>query len=185
MTLVHTRTSVDCLEMILRTINRMRSKMKHLLVLNLNWKGNEHRKPSHAMQLKLHKATPIIMKLSPLIAVIRDSLRNRSNHHRSKPFSIPPHMNHLPLTETIFFYWDCVDLSIQVSAKSDVTGIGEVKDWADKLASMKFLHPFQCSASTNSRYSQVRSISSSAVASTPFKDPTCASSPTNDAASES
>lgn len=169
---------------------------KHLLVLNLNRKGNECRKPSHAMQLKLHEATPTMkLKLLSLIAevnvIVRD-LRNRSDHRRSKTFPIPPHMNQL-LTETVLFYWDCIDLSNQVSAKNDITNTGRVKDWADKVASAKFLHPLSSQRSTSKTSSRVRSISSSAVTSTPFKDPRAtpvsdgprASSPTNDAASES
>ncbi|KAI5985952.1 hypothetical protein EDD15DRAFT_2200331 [Pisolithus albus] len=56
------------------------------------------------------------------------------------------------LTETILFYWDCIDSSLEAD-KSKYSGIGEVVDWADKLASSKPLHTLisQRSAS-NSHY---------------------------------
>ena len=51
------------------------------------------------------------------------------------------------LTETVLFYWDCFDLSIQ--AKNSITGIGGIRDWADKLTAFKSSHPTQCSSSSN------------------------------------
>ncbi|KAI6118072.1 hypothetical protein F5141DRAFT_1211912 [Pisolithus sp. B1] len=59
------------------------------------------------------------------------------------------------LTETILFYWDCLDFSYhqhsQATAKDKFTGAADVKDWADKLTS-KSLHMSlsQQSLSTNS-----------------------------------
>ncbi|KAI6112893.1 hypothetical protein F5141DRAFT_1063216 [Pisolithus sp. B1] len=56
------------------------------------------------------------------------------------------------LTKTILFYWDCIDSSLEAD-KSKYSGVGDVVDWADKLASSKPLHTLlsQCSAS-NSHY---------------------------------
>ena len=47
------------------------------------------------------------------------------------------------LTETVLFYWDCIDYLYRKrtqEAKNDWAGIGEVKDWADKLALSQTLH---------------------------------------------
>ncbi|KAI6167361.1 hypothetical protein EDD17DRAFT_1751931 [Pisolithus thermaeus] len=67
------------------------------------------------------------------------------------------------LTETILFYWDCIDSSLEAD-KNKYSGIGEVVDWANKLASSKPLHTLlsQHSAS-NSRYA--RSVSSTGMGS--------------------
>ncbi|KAI6101117.1 hypothetical protein EDD16DRAFT_1526015 [Pisolithus croceorrhizus] len=43
------------------------------------------------------------------------------------------------LTETILFYWDCINSSLEVD-KDKYSGIREVVDWANKLASSKPLH---------------------------------------------
>ncbi|KAI5999540.1 hypothetical protein EDD15DRAFT_2193603 [Pisolithus albus] len=71
-------------------------------------------------------------------------------------YEIFPSLNMLTmmilLTKTILFYWDCIDSSLEAD-KSKYSGIGDVVDWADKLASSKPLHTLlsQCSAS-NSHY---------------------------------
>ncbi|KAI6095578.1 hypothetical protein EDD16DRAFT_1518038 [Pisolithus croceorrhizus] len=56
------------------------------------------------------------------------------------------------LTETILFYWDCIDSSLEAD-KNKYSGVREVVNWADKLASSKPLHTLlsQHSAS-NSHY---------------------------------
>ncbi|KAI6094218.1 hypothetical protein EDD16DRAFT_1722005 [Pisolithus croceorrhizus] len=67
------------------------------------------------------------------------------------------------LTKTVLFYWDCIDSSLEVD-KNKYSGIREVVDWADKLASSKPLHTLlsQRSAS-NSHYAQ--SVSSTGMGS--------------------
>lgn len=92
------------------------------------------------------------------------------------------------LTETVLFYCDCIDLNLrsQASTKNTITGVGEVKDWADKLASSKYLNtlPSQRSTSSNSRHA--RSISSGTGSlikdpcATPLSSGTRLSTPTSD-----
>ncbi|KAI6011732.1 hypothetical protein EDC04DRAFT_2905318 [Pisolithus marmoratus] len=43
------------------------------------------------------------------------------------------------LTETILFYWDCIDSSLETD-KQKYSGIGAVTDWADKITFTKPLH---------------------------------------------
>lgn len=71
----------------------------------------------------------------------------------------------LLLTETVLFYWDCVDYGYQTSqqaAKGNFAGLSDVKDWV--LASSKVLHslPSQC-ASTHSRHARSASSSGTRV----------------------
>lgn len=75
--------------------------------------------------------------------------------------------NMLLLTETVLFYWDCVDYGYQTSqqaAKGNFAGLSDVKDWADVLASSKVLHslPSQC-ASTHSHHARSASSSGTRV----------------------
>ncbi|KIJ05536.1 hypothetical protein PAXINDRAFT_21218 [Paxillus involutus ATCC 200175] len=77
-------------------------------------------------------------------------------------------------------------LQSQASTKNTITGVGEVKDWADKLASSKYLNtlPSQRSTSSNSRHA--RSISSGTGSlikdpcATPLSSGTRLSTPTSD-----
>ncbi|KAF8833150.1 hypothetical protein BDN67DRAFT_986215 [Paxillus ammoniavirescens] len=77
-------------------------------------------------------------------------------------------------------------LQSQASTKNAIVGVSEVKDWADKLASSKYLNtlPSQRSTSSNSRH--VRSISSGTGSlirdpcATPLSACTCLSTPTSD-----
>ncbi|KIM57502.1 hypothetical protein SCLCIDRAFT_28837 [Scleroderma citrinum Foug A] len=75
------------------------------------------------------------------------------------------------LTETVLYYWDCLDglyrQSSLESTKDGFAGVGPVKDWADKLASVKPLHPLLSRDSSL----QVRTISSSTGNSTQIKGP--------------
>ena len=68
----------------------------------------------------------------------------------------------ISLTETVLFYWDCIDISFwnnSQAAKNDVVGIGETKDWAGKLASAKLPSLVSSrSSAANSRHA--RSVSS-------------------------
>ncbi|KIK74242.1 hypothetical protein PAXRUDRAFT_20076 [Paxillus rubicundulus Ve08.2h10] len=70
----------------------------------------------------------------------------------------------LVLTESVLFYWDCVDYvchqSGQGSAKDDWAGIG---DWADKLTSTKALAILSQRFTSNSHHT--RSVSSSSLSS--------------------
>jgi hypothetical protein len=94
------------------------------------------------------------------------------------------------LTETVLFYWDCFDLSIQ--AKNSIAGTGGTGDWADKLAAFKSSHPTQCSSSSKLNSRHARTVSSASVATSLLtQDPqetsvsagTHASSPTDRASS--
>ncbi|KAF8415956.1 hypothetical protein L210DRAFT_3656892 [Boletus edulis BED1] len=94
------------------------------------------------------------------------------------------------LTETVLFYWDCFDLSIQ--AKNSIAGMGGTGDWADKLAAFKSSHPTQRSSSSKLNSRHARTVSSTSVATSLLtQDPqetsvstgTRASSPTDRASS--
>ncbi|KAF9233391.1 hypothetical protein BU15DRAFT_80144 [Melanogaster broomeanus] len=72
----------------------------------------------------------------------------------------------IALTETVLFYWDSVDYlcrqSNQASVKEDWAGVGEVRDWADKLASSKPINPLLSGSQRSTSASRhVRSISTS------------------------
>ena len=75
------------------------------------------------------------------------------------------------LTETVLYYWDCLDelycQSSLESTKDSFAGVGPVKDWADRLASVKPLHPLLSRDSSP----QVRTISSGTGNSTRIKGP--------------
>ena len=161
--------------------------------LKFNPKSHRCRKPSHAMQSKLREATISMKLMSPMSVVnLADSLRTSYgpwNKHRSKSDFFHAYMDQL-LTETVLFYWDCFDLSIQ--AKNSITGIGGIGDWADKLAAFKSSHPTQRSSSSNPNSQHARTISSTSAATslltqdpqeTPVSAGTCASSPTDRASS--
>jgi len=54
------------------------------------------------------------------------------------------------LTETVLYYWDCIDYLYHQRAqvaKGDWAGIGEVQDWAGKLALSETLHTRSISSS--------------------------------------
>ena len=46
----------------------------------------------------------------------------------------------LQLTETVLFYWDFLDELYQQSIKDNISGIGQIEDWADKIISAKPVH---------------------------------------------
>lgn len=69
----------------------------------------------------------------------------------------------LLLTETVLFYWDCIDFICRengqvAEAKDEWASVGDVKDWVDKLASQALLS--QCFESTAYFSRHTRSISS-------------------------
>ena len=83
------------------------------------------------------------------------------------------------LTETVLFYWDCLDYLCRQSTVTQVdkdnwAGIGEITDWADTLASSKSLHTrsIPASARTSSRASCLTSASSTRP-STPHESEGC------------
>jgi len=103
--------------------------------------------------------------------------------------------NMILLTETVLYYWDCLDelyrQSSLESTKDGVAGIGPVKDWADKLASSKPLHPL-LSQGSSPKFPQVRTISGGTGTSTQIKGPrvtpvssTCPPTPVSALTSES
>ena len=75
------------------------------------------------------------------------------------------------LTKTVLYYWDCLDelyrQSSLESTKDGFAGVGPVKDWADRLALVKPLHPLLSRDSSL----QVRTISGSTGNSTQIKGP--------------
>ena len=161
--------------------------------LKFNPKSHRCRKPSCVMQLKLCEVTISMKLMSPMSVVnLADSLRTSYgpwNKHRSKSDFFHAYMDQL-LTETVLFYWDCFDLSIQ--AKNSITGIGRIGDWADKLAAFKSSHPTQRSSSSNLNSQHARTISSTSAATslltqdpqeTPVSAGTHGSSPTDRASS--
>ncbi|KAI6004697.1 hypothetical protein EDD15DRAFT_2359442 [Pisolithus albus] len=97
----------------------------------------------------------------------RHSMDGQKRKLDSSRYEVFPSLNMLTtmilLTETVLFYWDCIDSSLEAD-KSKYSGVGDVVDWADKLASSKPLHTLlsQRSAS-NSRYA--RSVSSTGTGS--------------------
>ena len=46
----------------------------------------------------------------------------------------------LLLTETVLFYWDFLDDLYQQSIKDNISGIGKIEDWANKITSAKPVH---------------------------------------------
>ncbi|KAI5980709.1 hypothetical protein EDD15DRAFT_2381486 [Pisolithus albus] len=97
----------------------------------------------------------------------RHSMDSQKRKPDSSRYTVFPSLSMLTtmilLTETVLFYWDCINSSLEVD-KSKYSGVGEVVDWADKLASSKPLHTLlsQRSAS-NSCY--VWSVSSTGTGS--------------------
>ncbi|KAI6098547.1 hypothetical protein F5141DRAFT_1066894 [Pisolithus sp. B1] len=86
----------------------------------------------------------------------RHSMDSQKQKPDSSQYKVFPSLSILTtmilLTETILFYWDCIDSSLEAD-KSKYSGVGDVVNWANKLTSSKPLHTLlsQCSAS-NSRY---------------------------------
>ena len=55
----------------------------------------------------------------------------------------------LLLTETILFYWDFLDDLYQQSIKDNISSVGKIEDWANKITSVKPVHTLiaQCPGS--------------------------------------
>ncbi|KAI5987023.1 hypothetical protein EDD15DRAFT_2372742 [Pisolithus albus] len=87
----------------------------------------------------------------------------------------------ISLTETVLFYWDSVDYLCRQSTQSvkeDWAGVGEVKEWANKLASSKPLNPLpsQRSALISRHARSTPSSSSFSFIKAPHSTPITASS---------
>ena len=62
---------------------------------------------------------------------------------------LSPTCTMLLLTETVLFYWDFLDDLYQQSIKDNISGVGKIEDWANKITSAKPVHTLiaQCPGS--------------------------------------